>query len=123
MPVANDSRGALAHFEFGKFLNFQARRIFQIFKVTEDRGGHAHRHTNQLIIASHGELRVEVFSGEGWNSYILDDPSVVLFTPKLTFLKLCDFSSSAVCTVLSDTEYRAVDSIRNLEDFVKEFGR
>ena len=123
IPTYDDKRGSLASLEFEKEIGFVAHRIVHVFDVKDDRGGHAHRFANQILMAPFGSFHVKVFNGISWNTYILDNPRLALFTPRLTFLKMCNFSRNAVCTVLSDTYYVAEDSIRNLEDYIMEIER
>ena len=122
LPQLDDERGSLSVFEFEKILGFRAKRLFHVYNVKEDRGGHAHKFTNQIIMSTNGVIKVEVFNGMGWNVYVLDHPTKALYTPKMTFLRLCDFSIGAVCTVLSDTRYNKLHSIRTFEQFIEGAG-
>lgn len=118
-----DERGTLASLELKEKLNFNACRVFQVYNVSFDRGGHAHRFTNQILIASSGQFIAEVFNGKSWDCYKLSCPSLGLYTPKLTFLKMRDFSKNTVCTVLSDTKYLEKQIINDLDKYKLEMAK
>ena len=120
--VSNDDRGVLSAFQLGEQFDFQPMRLFIIHDVKRDRGGHAHKHTDQLIIATSGSVTVRVFNGEGWNQYLLDSPEIGLFMPKMTFVELCEFTPNASCSVLASSTYNYSHSIRTFDEYKKVLG-
>ena len=118
-PSNGDDRGILTSIEGGISIPFEMKRIFYMHHITQDRGGHAHIDTDQVIIAMSGSLKVKVFDGESEDVYILDDCKEGLYTPRLTFCDLYDFSPGAVCLVLANTHYDMSKSLRNKNDYLK----
>ena len=51
LPSITDPRGVLTSIEGETDIPFDIKRIFYMHHITEDRGGHAHRDTDQLVIA------------------------------------------------------------------------
>lgn len=119
LPSVTDNRGALTSIESGDSIPFKINRIFYMHHIIQNRGGHAHIDTDQVIIAMSGSMKVKVFDGESEELYILDDCTEGLYTPRLTFCDLYDFSPDAVCLVLANTHYDMSRSLRNKEDYLK----
>ena len=118
-PSNGDFRGVLTSIEDCKNIPFEIKRIFYMHHVTQDRGGHAHMDTDQVIIPICGSMKVKVFDGLKEDVYLLDNCTEGLFTPRLTFCDLYDFSPDAVCLVLANTHYDMGKSLRNLADFLE----
>jgi len=118
-PSNGDDRGILTSIEGGDSIPFEIKRIFYMHHIVQDRGGHAHIDTDQVIIAISGSMKVKVFDGESEKVYILDDCKEGLYTPRLTYCDLYDFSPDAVCLVLANTHYDMSKSLRNKTDYLK----
>jgi hypothetical protein len=112
----------LTSIEAGMDVPFDVRRVFYMHHVVADRGGHAHRDTDQLCIAIAGRLRIDATDGSGTRSFELTDPSRGLYIPRMIFTRLRDFSPGAVCLVLANTHYDMSRSIRTWEDYLREVG-
>jgi dTDP-4-dehydrorhamnose 3,5-epimerase-like enzyme len=116
-----DERGVLTAIEGnGGHVPFDIRRIFLVHHAVTDRGGHAHRDTDQLIVAAAGSLVVEVSDGKIWKSFELGDMIRGLYVPRMVFIQLRRFSPETVCLVLASTHYDIKRSIRTWEDYLKE---
>jgi hypothetical protein len=121
LPSVPDHRGVLTAIESGVDVPFEIRRVFWVHDVAAERGGHAHRDTDQVAVAAAGSLRVEILDGGGGSAtYELDRPARGLFVPRMLFTRLYDFSPGAVCLVLASTHYDRARSIRTWEDFLRE---
>ena len=118
LPSAVDERGVLTAVESGRDLPFEIRRVFYVHHVAAERGGHAHRDTDQVAVAACGRLRLEVSDGERTAEFVLDDPTRGLFLPRMLFVRLCDFSPGAVCLVLASTHYDRARSIRGWDEYL-----
>ena len=118
-PSFGDVRGILTSIEQIKNIPIEINRIFFMHQLTEDRGGHAHIKTDQIIIPISGAFKLKVFDGVNEDIYILNDCTKGIFTPRLTFCDLYDFSLDAVCLVLANTYYDINMSLRNKKDFLK----
>lgn len=118
-PTVRDPRGALSAIESGRQIPFQVARVFYMHAMTADRGGHAHRDTEQCAIALAGSLRFELTDGAAHASYVLDDPTCCLYLPAMVFLEIRDISPDAVCLVLASTHYDPAKVIRSLSDYLE----
>ena len=80
---SDDARGTLTALE-GAALPFPIRRIFYMHRVPpgEERGAHAHRYTQQGVIAVAGQLAIDVSDGTRTATFALDDPNRCLTCPR-----------------------------------------
>lgn len=119
-----DDRGCLTAIEGGMLIPFEIKRVFYMHDVIQgaDRGGHAHRDTDQFAVAVHGSLRIIVSDGMEFRSVILDNPGWGIVLPRMTWTSLVDFSDGAVCMVLASTHYDRSKSIRNWPEYLTERG-
>ena len=115
-----DDRGTLTAIESGRDIPFEIKRIFYVHSTITDRGGHAHRNTQQVLIAVAGKLNVRFTDGEKNCEYHLDDPNMGLYMPPMIFVELVDFTDGGVCLVLANTHYNINASLRTKEEFFKE---
>jgi hypothetical protein len=120
IPTVADSRGRLSVLEQGTEVPFEIRRVFFMHHMEADRGGHAHRDTEQVVLAAAGSFRITLTDAKSSLTYVLDDPSMGVFMPPMVFVTLTDFSPGAVCLVLASTIYDIGRSIRTYEDFLRE---
>jgi hypothetical protein len=114
------SGGRLTAIDVGIDIPIEVRRIFYVHGVVRDRGGHAHRTIDQVLIAVHGALTAFAYDGTTSRRYRLDDASRALYVPRMVFVELVDFSDGGVCLVLANTYYDRSASIRTLEEFDAE---
>ncbi len=119
LPSVGDERGVLTSIEENITIPFEIKRIFYMHHVNQDRGGHAHKDTDQVIIPISGTLKVKVFDGITEEIFLLDNCTQGLYTPRLTYCDLYDFSADAVCLVLANTHYDMAQSLRSIGEFTK----
>lgn len=117
----SDRKGNLSVVENGKTLPFDVRRVYYLYDVPggENRGSHAHRKLEQLIVAASGSFRVTLDDGNVKRSFVLNRPYQGLYVKPGMWRDLEDFSSGAVCLVLASEPYDPNDYIRDYNDFVK----
>lgn len=115
-----DERGVLTSIESGVDIPFAAQRVFFISDVSGDRGNHAHRFTNQLLVSVSGFFMVDVSTGGAMTTFEMRSRTRALFLPRMTWVRLYDFSPDAVCLVLADTSYAESGYIRDWDDFLRE---
>jgi dTDP-4-dehydrorhamnose 3,5-epimerase-like enzyme len=116
----SDERGSLTAVEGGTDIPFSIKRIFYVHDTVTDRGGHAHRATQQVLIAISGSLTVRFTDKHNSKEYKLNDPAMGLYMPPMLFVELMDFSKDGVCLVLADTHYDIKESIRSKSNFYAE---
>ena len=117
-PTYGDERGILTSIEQNENIPIEIRRIFFMHHVTNDRGGHAHIDTDQVILAISGSFKIKVFNGVNEDIYCLNDCTKGIYTPRLTYCELYDFTPDAVCLVLANTQYDITKSLRTKEDYI-----
>jgi hypothetical protein len=105
--------------EYQKHIPFDIKRAFWIYGVPEHvkRGEHSHRELSQVLFALSGEVRVslEDLSGKKM-SFVLDDPSIGLFLPKLHWGGIV-FKQGSVMLSLCSLAYDEAEYIRSYDEF------
>ena len=119
-----DDRGRLTAIEENVHIPFSIARVFYVHQVVPgvDRGGHAHRDTDQVVVGIHGSLKIDVSDGTIVKTYVLDNPGKGLFVPKMIWIRLHKFSADGVCLVLADTIYYRSKSIRTWKEYLEVCG-
>jgi len=118
IPTITDTRGNLAVIE-KDCLSYLIKRVYYLFDVPSDsyRGGHAHKEQLEFLIALSGSFNVTLDNGFQKKSFLLNKPNKGLLLPTGIWRELEDFSSGAVCLVLSSGEFDEGDYIRDYQDF------
>ncbi len=113
-------KGDICVVENGDIIPFDINRIYYMYDIPGgvDRGGHAHRNLNQLIVAASGCFTVVLDDGIYKETYILDRPYKGLLVVPGIWRTLKEFSSGSVCMVLASAHYDETDYIRNYSDFL-----
>lgn len=121
LPVEDDPRGNLTYIYENKHIPFNIKRVFYIYDVPEgeNRGAHAHKQSQQFIIAVAGHLKVFLSDGTNSSVVLLDKPYEGLLVPVGVWAHEQDFSKECVCLVLTDTEYSEDDYIRNYDQYLE----
>lgn len=116
----SDRKGNLTVFENGTTLPFDVKRVYYLYDVPggENRGAHAHKELEQLIVAASGSFTVTLDDGNCKRSFFLNRPYQGLYVKPGLWRDLVDFSSGAVCMVLASDIYKTDDYIRNYQDFL-----
>ena len=118
IPTNNDARGNLAVIE-KDILPYPIKRVYYLFDVPSDsfRGGHAHKEQLEFLIALSGSFTVTLDNGQSKKSFLLNKPNKGLLLPTGIWRELEDFSSGAICLVLSSGEFEEDDYIRDYKSF------
>lgn len=117
LKTVRDSRGSLT---VAEGLPFNVKRIYFLHDCSKSRGGHAQRTVDRLMLVPSGCFVVHMRGRDGWSQHVMDDPSVALRVPPMTWLELTDFSKGAVCVIAASAEYDESDSIRDFAQFKRE---
>ena len=118
IPTIIDSRGNLAIIE-KQTIPYEIKRVYYLFDVPSDsyRGGHAHKDQLAFLVALSGSFNVTLDDGFSKKSFFLNKPNKGLLIPTWIWRELEDFSSGAVCLVLSSGEFSEDDYIREYNEF------
>lgn len=102
-------------------LPFAIQRVYYLYDVPggENRGAHAHKKLQQLIIAASGSFEITLDDGSTRRTYNLNRPYMGLYMPSGLWRELGNFSSGAICLVMASKNYDANDYIRDYSDFLK----
>jgi len=118
IPTIEDFRGNIAVIE-KEFLPFSIKRVYYLFDVPSSarRGGHAHKEQFELLIPLSGSFDVVLNNGNETKRVTLNKPDKGLLIKSNTWRELDNFSSGAVCLVISSGEFLEEDYIRDFEEF------
>ncbi|QQX75533.1 MULTISPECIES: sugar 3,4-ketoisomerase [Aequorivita] len=118
IPKITDPRGNLSVVEEG-FLPYAVKRVYYLYDVPSGayRGGHAHKEQQEFLIPLSGSFEVILDDGENKKSVTLNKPNKGLLIPTGIWRELENFSSGAVCLVLSSGRFLESDYIREYDEF------
>ncbi len=119
LPQVADERGNLSFIEECKEVPFAIRRVYWIYDVPggRDRGEHALRETQELIIALSGSFDVVLDDGVASVTYQLNRSYRAVYVPAGTWRRMTNFTTNSLALVLSSTEYDEGDYIENYNEF------
>ncbi|SFU40402.1 dTDP-4-dehydrorhamnose 3,5-epimerase [Pustulibacterium marinum] len=120
IPKIEDHRGNIAVIE-KEVLPYEVKRVYYLYDVPSSaaRGGHAHIDQQECLIALSGSFDVILDDSKKKNIVTLNKPDKGLLIPKGIWRELENFSSGAVCLVLSSDVYLEEDYIRDYQNFVE----
>jgi dTDP-4-dehydrorhamnose 3,5-epimerase-like enzyme len=113
-------KGDISVVENGVTVPFDTKRVYYLYDVPGgiNRGGHAHKELQQLIVAVSGSFTVVLDDGNVKRSFVLNRPYMGLYVVPGIWRVLEDFSSGSVCLVLASEKYDPEDYIRDYNEFI-----
>lgn len=109
-----------SHVSEVKRIPFSIKRVLVIqgMKPGDQRGGHTHHKTHQILFCIKGSCTVSVDNGKRKKTIQLtrNDQGIYLFP--YVWHTMQDFLGDAVLLVLANTPYKEKDYIRNYDDFL-----
>ena len=119
IPKITDVRGNLGVIE-KDVIPFPIKRVYYLYDVpsTAYRGGHAHINQTELLVPLSGSFEVVLDNGLEKHAVLLNKPDKGLLVGTGIWRELQNFSSGAVCLVLSSGEFDEADYIRSYDDFI-----
>ena len=121
LPKISDPRGNLTFIEGGTHIPFDIQRVYYLYDVPggAERGGHAHKGLQQLIIAMSGSFDVVLDDGISKKRVHLNRSYSGLYVCPMIWRELDNFSSGSVCMVLASNKYDEKDYYRDYADFMR----
>jgi hypothetical protein len=119
LPSVADARGVLTAIEGARDIPLEIKRIFYMHHIVQDRGGHAHRDTDQVVIAAAGSFSLEVFDGKDTRRFEMNDPAQGLYIPRMIFISMTGFAPGSVCLVIANSFYDMSRSFRSREEYLR----
>ena len=127
LPKNHQVNGNITAVNNGNEIPFDVKRVYYLYDVPggEGRGGHAHKHLQQLIIAASGSFDIILDDGKTKRTFHLNRPYIGLLMPAGLWRELNNFSSGSICLVLASEFYNEEDYIRDYNEFnlYKDFNR
>jgi dTDP-4-dehydrorhamnose 3,5-epimerase-like enzyme len=120
LPRIHDPRGNLTFVEGSHHVPFDIKRVYYLYDVPggAERGGHAHKRLEQLIVAMSGSFDVILDDGYEKKRVHLNRSYNGLYVPRMIWRELDNFSSGSVCMVLASNYYDETDYYRDHVDFL-----
>lgn len=124
LPKITDARGNLTFVEGGQHIPFDIARVYYLYDVPggAERGGHAHKGLQQLIIAMSGSFDVVLDDGSDKKRVHLNRSYNGLYVCPMIWRELDNFSSGSVCMVLASNRYDESDYYRDYTQYLSARG-
>jgi glyoxylate utilization-related uncharacterized protein len=119
-PKILDPRGNLTFLQHNQQIPFDIKRVFWTYDVPggEQRGGHAYREQEEVIIALSGSFDVVITQLDGSEQrFQLNRSYYGLYIPPLTWRHMENFSTNALSLHLSSRTFSETDYVRDFMDF------
>jgi len=118
-PKILDVRGNLSFIQNNDQLPFEVQRVYWIYDVPggEQRGAHAYRSLQEVIIALSGSFDVVLNDGNETRKYTLNRSYYGLYIPRMMWRHLENFSTNSLAFIAADQEYNAQEYIRDYKEF------
>jgi hypothetical protein len=119
LPTVHERRGNLTYVEGDIHVPFEIRRVYYLYDVPggAERGGHAHRKLQQLIIAASGSFDIHLDDGTAKRTFHMSRAHVGLYIPTMIWREIDNFSGGSVCMVLASERYDEADYYRDYAEF------
>ncbi len=116
-----DHRGKLISLESQKEIPFDIKRIFYIFDTNPDhaRGFHAHKTSEQIVVAMDGACRFILDDGTKREEILLNRPDRGLYIGRNVWNEMHDYSYGCKLMVICNEHYNENEYIRNYNDFLQ----
>ena len=118
----SDQRGKLISIENSKYIPFDIKRVYWIYDTSPDheRGGHAHKSLQQLVICIDGSCEFVLDDGKEKTIYKLNRPDEGLYIGHNIWRVMRSFSYGCKIVVLASEFYNEREYIRDYKEFLKE---
>ncbi|MBK7001214.1 MAG: WxcM-like domain-containing protein [Rhodoferax sp.] len=120
LPKISEPRGNLTFIEANNHIPFDIQRVYYLYDVPggAERGGHAHKGLQQLIVAMSGSFDVILDDGRNKRRVHLNRSYYGLYVCPMIWRELDNFSSGSVCLVLASNRYAEDDYYRSYDEYL-----
>ena len=120
LPKFLDARGNLSFAENNQQIPFEIKRTYWIYDVPggEDRGGHAFKENQEVVIALSGAFDVVVDDGINRKTFLLNRSYYGLYIPAGLWRTMENFSTNSLALEFGSEHYSVVDYIRDYDEFL-----
>ncbi len=124
LPKISDPRGNLTFIEGDHHVPFDIQRVYYTYDVPggAERGGHAHKGLEQLIIAMSGSFDVILDDGHNKKRIHLNRSYNGLYVCPMIWREIDNFSSGSVCMALASNRYDEADYYRDYDQYLAAQG-
>ena len=121
LPKVKNEAGDITAINNNLDVPFKIKRVYYLYDIPNrsDRGGHAHKDLEQLIVAISGSFDIELFDGIEAIKYTLNHPDQGLLIVPGIWRNLNNFSGGSICLVLASEIYKEQDYIRSKNEYRK----
>ena len=121
LPKIENRSGNITVIENNLDIPFEVKRIFYIYDIPggESRGAHAHKECHQFLVSASGSFEVHLDDGINKKTVMLNQPYTGLNVPPGIWASEINFSSGAICLVMTSHKFSEDDYIRDYQDFLK----
>jgi len=122
LPKFLDARGNLSFAEQNNHVPFEIKRTYWIYDVPggEDRGGHAFKENQEVVIALSGAFDVVVDDGVKKKTFNLNRSYYGLYIPAGLWRTMENFSTNSFALEFGSKHYEPSDYIRDYDEFLKQ---
>ena len=121
LTTIKSRQGNITAIENNVEVPFAVERIFYLYDIPggENRGAHAHVECHQFLVAGSGSFEVELDDGHLKKRITLNQPYLGLYIPPGIWASEVNFSSGAICLVLTSHAFKESDYVRDYNVFLE----
>lgn len=121
LPKFADPRGNLSFVEQNNHIPFEIKRTYWIYDVPggEERGGHAFRENQEVVIALSGAFDVVVDDGQQKKTFSLNRSYYGLYIPAGLWRTMVNFSTNSLSLEFGSMHFDVNDYVRDYDEFLK----
>jgi len=121
LPKIHNPQGNLTFVENDSQVPFDMKRVYYVYDVPggAERGGHAHKHLHQFIVAMSGSFDITLDDGKDKKKFHLSRSYYGLYVCPMIWREIDNFSSGSVLMCIASEKYDEADYYRHYEDFMR----